>query len=245
MRHGVPAALILAVATAAAGCGTTIDYHPESAPSAPPQPPAPHLSASTRAAINHTLDLFVRNAVERRAPAAAYALASPMMRSSQTHAEWNAGTLPVPPFQARGRHFHAYSVVEATPRQASLQMILQSRHPKQDGAVLYTVRLSRHHRVWQVDWFTPTATFAAGGKAPSLSAEPDLAPSAAGDTLQPKHHADLIMLAVLTVLFAPALTALALVARTAWRRRRLRGASASGDTAWDEAWDEALRGRGR
>jgi hypothetical protein len=245
MRRAVLSVLALAVTSVAAGCGTTIAYHPESAPSAPPQPPAPHLSASARAGINHTLDLFVRNAVERRAPASAYALASPMMRSSQTHAQWNAGTLPVPPFPARGRTFHAYTVVDATPRQASLQMILQSRHPKQDGAELYTVRLSRHHRVWQVDWFTPTAAFAAGGKAPSLLAEPDLAPSPAGVTLQPKHHADLIMLAVLAVLFVPALITLALVANTARRRRRLRAATGSGDTAWDEAWDEALRGRGR
>ena len=243
MRRSVLAGVVVAVATAAAGCGTTIAYHPESAPSAPPQPPAPHLTASARAGINHTLDLFVRNAVERHAPAAAYALASLMMRSSQTHAQWNAGTLPVPPFQTHGRHFHAYTVVDATRRQASLQMILQARHPKQNGAELYAVRLTRHHRVWQVDWFTPTATFAAGGKPPSLSAEPDLAPSAAGDTLQPKHHADLIMFGVLAVLFVPALIGLALLANAARRRRRLRAAAGPADPAWDERWDEALRRR--
>ncbi len=242
MRRRALVVLILAVATAAAGCGTTIAYHPESAPSAPPQPPAPHLSASARAGINHTLDLFVRNAVERHAPAAAYVLASPMMRSSQTHAQWDAGTLPVPPFQAHGSHFHGYTVVDATPRQASLQVILQARHPKQDGAELYTVRLTRHHRVWQVDWFTPTASFAAGGKTPGISAEPDLAPSAAGDTLQPKHHADLIFMAVLAVLFLPALIVLALVAKSTRRRRRVRAAGPD-DSAWDERWDEALRRR--
>src|SRR5207253_3904954 len=93
---------LLAACAAATGCGHTYALTSEKAWSGSPLRPQPHVDRAVRRQINRTLDLFVRYGVERVDPARAYAVASPMMRSSQTRAQWNAGTLPVPPYQTKG-----------------------------------------------------------------------------------------------------------------------------------------------
>ena len=230
---------LLAACAAATGCGHTYALTSEKAWTGPPLPPQPHVDRAVRKQINRTLDLFVRYGVERVDPARAYAVASPMMRSSQTRAQWNAGTLPVPPYQTKGHAFHQYTLTAASRRQVAMTMILPPRHPKTEGAVAYNVRVSRCGPRWCVDWFTPTAYFAAASKTPSIRAEPDLAPSAGGASLDPKKHADLIMLGVVLVLSVPLLIGVALFANGLRRRRRLR----LGPRSDDARWDEVLRGQ--
>jgi hypothetical protein len=222
------------VVLAAAGCGTTVS-HPESLGKVSiPKPPT--IDAATRRSIDHTLDVFVRDAVERRAPLQAKAVASPMMRRGLTHADWVNGTLPVAPFQAKGSHFHGYSVVSATSSQVYLTMILQAKHPKNVGAIDYNVRLTRVKGDWLVDWMTPTAFFAPTSKHPALVAEPDLAPSAGARTLQPKSHGTLIFEGVMALLALPvAAFAGYMLLHVVRERRRPRMPET------DERWAAAMR----
>jgi hypothetical protein len=221
---------------ATTGCGTTVN-HPESlATVSIPKPPT--IDAATRRGINRTLDVFVRDGVERRAPLQAKAVTSPMMRTGTTRSDWAHGNLPVPPFQSRGRHFHSYSVVAATSTQVDLTMLLQARHPKTQGAVEYDIRLSKIKGHWLMDWMSPTAFFAPSSKRPALLAEPDLSPSADASTFQPKSHATLIFEGVLAVLLLPAAAVVGyfLLHLVSERRR-------PGVTETDEQWAAAIRSR--
>jgi hypothetical protein len=76
--------------------------------------PQVKLSRADRQAIDRTLDIFLPQAMERRDPAAAWALAGPELRSGSTLAEWRRGTLPVPEYQARERTFHHWQTIEST-----------------------------------------------------------------------------------------------------------------------------------
>lgn len=232
-------AALLAVCLCSVACTTVHDTNEQLQPES--SPPQPTLPKAARTKINHTLDVFVRDGVERRAPARAYALASPMMRSGVTHDEWMSGSLPVPPFQSKGTKFHGYSVMAVDGNKAYLSMILQPRHPKTQGAVAYNIRVTRSHGRWLVDWFTPSAFFAADGQPPKLFAQPDIAPSAGGNFLEHKSGANLVMLAVLAVLGLPLLAVIGFVLVSAARSRSRRPAP----MPEDERWDAALRRTGR
>jgi hypothetical protein len=223
----------LAAALCLSGCGSTVTqtekgwgqiYH------AKPQKLAP----AARRAINHTLDVFVRDGVERQSPARARTVASPMMRSSATRSQWLAGNLPVAPFQAAGSNFHGYTVITAGPSQANLTVILQAKHPKTDGAIAYNVRLSLIHGKWLLDWFTPSAFFAPASKTPNITAEPDLAPGAAR-ILQPKSHGTLIFEVVFGLLLLPAFVVIAVIVLYIVRGRR-RPPSNTDDERWATAF---------
>ncbi len=113
---GMIVATVLAAGTA---CGNTVKGTEQ--PWGPLSTTAtPHLPSGSRASINHTLDVFVRNGVERRDPARAYAVASSMMRIGQTRTQWNQGTLPVPPYRTKGTEFHGYTVMSASRKQVYL-----------------------------------------------------------------------------------------------------------------------------
>lgn len=233
-------AALLATCLLAASCGTTV--HDTNEPLLPESsPPPPTLPKAARKQINHTLDVFVRYGVERRAPEKAYRLASPMMRSGVTRAEWLSGSLPVPPFQSKGTKFHGYSVMAVDGKMAYLSMILQPRHPKTQGAIAYNIRVRKSHGRWLVDWFTPSAFFAADGQPPKLFAQPDIAPSAGGNFLEHKSGANLVMFGVLAVLGLPLLAVIGFVLVSAARSRARRPAP----LPEDERWDAALRRTGR
>jgi hypothetical protein len=233
-RSRVAGALALIAACLCAACGTTVHdtNEPLQPESAPPQPTLPR---AARRQINHTLDVFVRYGVERQGPAKAYSLASPMMRSGVTHAEWLSGSLPVPPFQSKGTSFHGYSVMAVDGNQAYLSMVLQPRHPRTQGAIAYNIRVTKHHGRWLVDWFTPSAFFAADNQPPKLFAQPDIAPSAGGDYLEHKAGANLVMVGVLTVLCLPLISVIAYVLYSAGRSRSRRRLAVPDDDRWDAA----------
>lgn len=232
--HRLACLCAVAAALCVSACGSTVTQTEKpwgQIYKATPQ----HLSPAARRAINHTLDVFVRNGVERQSPALALTVASPMMRSSATRSQWLAGNLPVAPFQAAGRSFHGYTVVTASPNQANLTLILQAEHPKVDGAIAYNVRLSRIHGRWLLDWFTPSAFFAPASKTPNITAEPDLAPGAA-PILQPKRHGTLIFEAVFALLLLPAFVVIGIIVVHIVRERRRPRVSPD-----DERWATAFR----
>jgi hypothetical protein len=236
-RSWVIHAVTLLTAAALAGCGSGVhDTKVVPLSLGPATAPAtiPH---ADRKQINRTLDAFVRYGVERTAPARAYALASPMMLSGVSRHEWLSGSLPVPPFRSKGTNFHRYSVMAVDGNKVYLTMILQPRHPKTQGAVAYNIRLTRQHGRWLVDWFTPSAFFAAKDENPKLFASPDIAPSADASWFQQKSGADLVMTGVLLVLGLPLFAVIGWFGLNAIRGRLRRPAP----LPEDERWDAALR----
>jgi hypothetical protein len=229
------AVALLAAAACLAGCGTTVHDTKEVPLSLGPATAPPTIPHSDRADINRTLDEFVRYGVERTAPERAYALASPIMRSGVSRREWLSGSLPVPPFRSKGTNFHRYSVMAVDGNKVYLSMILQPRHPKTQGAVAYNIRLTRVHGHWLVDWFTPSAFFAAKGTNPKLFAAPDIAPSGDASWLEEKSGANLIMTGVLLVLGLPLIAVIGWVGFNAVRGRMRRPAPLPEDDRWDAA----------
>jgi hypothetical protein len=55
-------------------------------------------TADGRRAAERTIEGFVQTAIIREHPGLAWELATPHMRQGSTRAEWEAGTLPVPPY---------------------------------------------------------------------------------------------------------------------------------------------------
>jgi len=232
--HG---AILLAAAMGLGGCGSGV-HDTKSVPlSLGPAPPPATIPHAYRKDIAHTLDTFVRYGVERKAPARAYALASPMMRSGVSRKQWLAGSLPVPPFRSKGTNFHRYSVMAVDGNKVYLSLILQPRHPKTQGAVAYNIRLTRDHGRWLVDWFTPSAFFAAKDAKPKVFAAPDIAPSGDATWLQHKAGANMMMMGVLLLLALPLLAVLGWVGYGLLRSRLQRPAP----LPEDERWDAALR----
>jgi len=103
------------------------------------------------------------------------------MKSGHTRAEWTAGSLPVPPYQARHVGFTQYTVIDASPTDATLSLMLQPLHPKTTGAIAYQVHVVNQRGRWLVDWFLPVAFYSPADHQSKITAEPDLAPHASGD----------------------------------------------------------------
>src|SRR5262249_60162821 len=76
------------------------------------------------------LDGFVPTAIARRDPVGARAYVTPALRRQATMAEWRAGTIPVPPFDPAGTTFHGWTTIYSYPREASVELTLQPRRPR-------------------------------------------------------------------------------------------------------------------
>jgi hypothetical protein len=117
------------------------------------------MTPARRAKIDSLLDAFVPAAVARRDPGAAYALASPSMRSGSTRADWRKGNIPVFPYSPRGTTFHGWSVVYSYERRVGLDLSLQPRNPK-GSPESYDVEVVRRYGRWLVNSFYPRQTYA-------------------------------------------------------------------------------------
>jgi hypothetical protein len=145
-------------------------------------PAAAALPRKERAAITATLDRFLVDAVARKNVAAAWDLMTPAGRGGVTRAQWNRGELPVYPYPLRGTHFPGWTLDYAYPNDVALDVLVQPRNPKKDGAVAYSVELKKLHGRWLVDSLYVTAQFAPPGHGGRVKATNDFtAPGAAPD----------------------------------------------------------------
>lgn len=126
--------------------------------------PSVPLSAVDRRLALRTARLFVATAVRRQHTERAWVLSSPSLRNGTTYADWQAGSIPVPPYPVlSARWKQAYSVagevgfdVFVEPTDASVQ------------ALAYRLTLVRERKTsttrrWLVNAWTPLQ--AAGGLA--------------------------------------------------------------------------------
>jgi hypothetical protein len=144
-------------------------------------PPTAPLTTERRRAINAVLDAFVPAAVERRNPARALSLVTPALRAGISRAAWDRGNLPVIPYDARGKHFHGWTLDYSLQREVSVDVMLQPAATEKRGAIAFTAVFKRDRGRWLVDAFFQAASFApANAKTSRIIAQPDFRPSAPG-----------------------------------------------------------------
>lgn len=120
------------------------------------------LTRADRRAVNRTLVAFVRSGVTRDDPAAAWDLATPAMRSSTTHKEWNAGELPVLPYPAIIPDNPSWYVLTSFPGDVTIDLLLQPRRTSKRGPIAFAVELKKEKKGgrWLVDSMIPEQAFA-------------------------------------------------------------------------------------
>jgi hypothetical protein len=120
-------------------------------------------------------------AVERRNPARALPLVTPALRAGISRAAWDRGNLPVIPYDARGKHFHGWTLDYSLQREVSVDVMLQPAATEKRGAIAFTAVFKRDRGRWLVDAFFQAASFApANAKTSRIIAQPDFRPSAPG-----------------------------------------------------------------
>jgi hypothetical protein len=167
----VVAAVAFAALVASLPRGSGIpDEEPSSAPPAgqepvdlvPAQRPVP-VTAETRREVNAVLTAFVRHAVRREDPAAAWELATPALRAGQTRAEWRRGDVPVFPFPAKVNEATGWQAVESFENDLLVTLVMHAPARTKRGAIAYQVELKRlgagKSRRWLVDSFIPERVY--------------------------------------------------------------------------------------
>jgi hypothetical protein len=143
---------------------------------------AARLSHADRAAIDHTLDVIVRNGVKRENPLAARPFLAPALRAG-TRAQWKRGDIALYPYQAGG-NFHGWTFQYRSGNTVGINLLLNpiKRLRRKVGPIMFEVDLVRHGHRWLVSNFNPAAIYAPKGTRASITARNDLSPtgSAAG-----------------------------------------------------------------
>jgi hypothetical protein len=181
----------------------------------------PAVTGTMRRAIDATLARFIVDAVERRDPAAAWALAGPGLRAGTTRADWAAGRLPVYPFQPSRRTFHGWTPSYSALGKVSFDLVLQPRHGAKTGAVAFNVTMRFVHGRWLVDYWVPVASFAPAGQRPQIAGPGDLAAPSERATTPASHGAlgSIWLIVPVGVLSLAALVPIGF-AVVSWRHRR-------------------------
>jgi hypothetical protein len=117
----------------------------------------------TRREVNAVLTAFVRHAVRRENPAAAWDLATPALRAGQTRAEWRRGDLPVYPFPAKVNEATGWYAVESFEDDLLVTLVMHAPAKTKRGAIAYQVELKRvgtgDGRRWLVESFIPERVY--------------------------------------------------------------------------------------
>jgi hypothetical protein len=146
------------------------DEEPSAAPPSAPEPaevapvrrPVP-VTPGTRREVNAVLTAFVRHAVRRDNPAAAWDLATPALKAGQTRAEWRRGDLPVFPFPAKVNEATGWYAVESFEDDLLVTLVMHAPARTKRGAIAYQVELKRvgvgNDRRWLVNSFVPERVY--------------------------------------------------------------------------------------
>jgi hypothetical protein len=178
------------------------------------------LSPVDRRRIAATLDRFLVAALDRRDPAAAWALAGPGLRGSSTLADWAAGKMPIPVYPARGAHFRGWSQLDVSPDSVSFNLIVQPRAGSKSGALALAVQVVRSADTWVVDSLYPVASFTPVGERPHVVGPNDFGPVGRGQPAAAGGTLDVAWIAVPVGLFLVGLLVVMLVVGRNWLRYR-------------------------
>jgi len=129
------------------------------------------VTAAERRAVDRTLGAFVRAAVTRDNPAAAWDLVTEDMKGGVTRKEWNSGQLPVAPFPAKVPKRLSWNVASSYADDLTLDLLLQPRAGAKGGAIAFSVEMQRPKgsKRWLVASMVPEHIFS---PAPTPTAKP-------------------------------------------------------------------------
>ena len=231
--------LIACLAVLAAGIAAVFALIPSHGPSAPgptgnegpaqlaAATPKVRLTTADRRAIDAVLDKFLPAAMERKDPAAGWALAGPEMKSGSTLAGWRRGNLPVPYYQARERQFHDWSTIDAGKGYVIFNLILHPAKGSKLATYVFSGEVVKPHGQWLVNRLY---TIAIMNKPTRANQHPEIGPadfaagaSGSSNSTDKSGHGNRLI-PVLGILAAIALVPLtlggiALLKALRWRRR--------------------------
>ena len=129
------------------------------------------MTPQVRRRIDELFDRFVPAAIARRNPVGARAYVTPALRGQATAAEWRAGTIPVPPYDAAGTTFHGWTTIYSYPRSVSVELTLEPKRQR-DPVGSFVVNLKQVGSRWLVDGIYAHGTHGGENAAPATVAEP-------------------------------------------------------------------------
>lgn len=201
--------------------GEKIQEQLSSRPAQVAEPAHARLRSADRRAINATLDRFIVAALDRRDPAAAWALAGPGLRGSSTSADWVAGHLPVPVYAVKGMHFPGWTQLDVARDRVSFNVLVQPRAGSKNGALALAVQVIRRAHAWVVNGLYPVATFSPVGQPGKVVGPADFGALGGGDPATSDGTIAGAWIAVPVGLFLFGLVVVALVIGRNWLRYRL------------------------
>lgn len=129
------------------------------------------VTPAVRRQVGETVQNFVRTAVIRKNLDAAWQLASPLMRSGLTRAEWRRGDIPVQPYPARAFKSADWQLRYVSERTLGIDVLVQPKHGSGAPVAVYAAELTApgesRPRRFLVDSWVPQATLGAASPPPA------------------------------------------------------------------------------
>lgn len=113
--------------------------------------PKVKLTRADRRQIDAVLDRFLPAAMERKDPAAAWALAGPELRSGSTLAEWRRGSSPVPYYRARETTFHSWQTVDVGPQYVVFNLLVHPAKGSKLAPYVFSGEVVKQRGRWLVN----------------------------------------------------------------------------------------------
>jgi hypothetical protein len=124
------------------------------------------ITPALRRELDDLLTRFVRNAVAREDPEAAWNDATSALKAGSTRSDWRRGNLPVYPFPARVREATGWHLREPLENALVLDLVLHARPRTKRGAIGFQVEVRRIAKGgkarWLVNSFVPERVYPVG-----------------------------------------------------------------------------------
>jgi hypothetical protein len=155
--------LIACLAVLLGGLGAVFALIPSHGPSAPgptgnegpaqlaAATPAVRLTKADHQAIDAVLDRFLPAVMERKDPAAGWALAGPEMKSGSTLAGWRRGNLPVPDYPASEKTFHNWTTIDSEKGSVIFNLIAHPAMGSSLAPYVFSGEVVKVHGHWLVN----------------------------------------------------------------------------------------------
>jgi hypothetical protein len=112
-----------------------------------------------RAAINRTIDAFVRDGVRGGNLRAAFDLVTPEFRGGATLRQWMRGDTPIYPYPARGTSWHGWTLDYALKNDVAFELLLQPRAGAKVDPISFSGEIKKIRGRWLIDSFYAAAMF--------------------------------------------------------------------------------------